>query len=76
MVSVEPVIDFIKREEKTDQFIALCCDGIFDVFQNKDLALFIDVQMKYKPDLNIIAGDICDTALHKVDFQSSVESFV
>ena len=65
-VSVEPVIDFIKRDEKNDMFVALCCDGIFDVFRNRDLATHIDIQMKYNKDLNTIAGDICDTAVYKV----------
>ena len=48
-------------------FVALCCDGVFDVFPNYQLALFINNQFKLKEDLSEIAGAVCDTALFKVN---------
>ena len=47
-------------------FVALCCDGVFDVFPNYQLALFINNQFKLKENLLEIAGAVCDTALFKV----------
>ena len=69
IVSVVPVIDIVERDASNDVFVALCCDGIFDVFPNETLATFVNTQFKLRSKLDELAGEVCDTALYKVIFQ-------
>ena len=66
LVSAEPDVSIVERDQATDQFICLACDGIYDVFSNDDLANYINSQMSIREELEQIATEVIDTSLHKV----------
>lgn len=65
LVSPEPDIVCIERDEENDQFICLACDGIFDVFSNEDLADYIISRLEISKQYDMITAEIVDTSLHK-----------
>ena len=66
LVSPEPEITFIKRNEAEDQFLILACDGIFDVMTNEEVVEFILRRLEFMDDLSKICSDLIDTCLNKV----------
>jgi len=65
LVSAEPDVSIVERDQAKDQFICLACDGIYDVFSNDDLANYINSQMSLREELEQIATEVIDTSLHK-----------
>jgi len=65
LVSPEPDVVTIPRDDSSDQFICLACDGIFDVFSNEDLSDFIISRLQISQKYEEITAEIVDTSLHK-----------
>ena len=67
LVSPEPEINVIERDNATDEFIILACDGIFDVINNEDLCTYVRYLYEIKSaGISSITFSILDTCLHKV----------
>jgi len=45
-VSAEPDIEIHERDAGADEFLLLCCDGIWDVMQNNEVGEFMNGQFK------------------------------
>ena len=54
------------REEDSDQFLVLACDGVWDVMSNEDICNFIIHRMKVHDNLETICNEVIDTCLYKV----------
>jgi len=63
MVIAKPNVTVIERNDETDEFIALGCDGIFDVMSNSKLTSFIRNQMSKTNDLKKICSNVLDHCL-------------
>ena len=50
-----------------DEFLVLACDGVWDVMTNEDICQFIAARMRITDDLELIANEVIDTCLHKVE---------
>ena len=66
LVSPEPDVHEVARDNAQDQFICLACDGIFDVFSNEELSNYITSRLKVSQKYDMITAEIVDTSLHKV----------
>lgn len=67
LVSPEPEINVIERDDTTDEFIIVACDGIFDVINNEDLCTYVRYLYEIKSTgISSITSSILDTCLHKV----------
>ena len=68
LVSVSPEPEFYvkPREEDSDQFLVLACDGVWDVMSNEDICNFIIHRMKVHDNLETICNEVIDTCLYKV----------
>lgn len=66
LVSPEPEISIVDRDEKSDQIIVLACDGVWDVMTNDDVANFVIQRMKVTENLVEIANEVIDTCFFKV----------
>ena len=66
LVSPEPEITILERDEKNDQFLILACDGIFDVISNEEVVAFVLRKLEYMEDLSQICSDLIDMCLNKV----------
>lgn len=64
LVSPEPEITVEERKNQ-DEFIALACDGIWDVMTNDELCDFVRHRMFITNDLNDICNQVIDTCLNK-----------
>lgn len=74
LVSPEPEINVIERDNATDEFIIVACDGIFDVINNEDLCTYIRYLYECKMECSVpssITSSILDTCLHKVSCHRS-----
>ena len=69
IVSVSPEPEFYvkPREEDSDQFLVLACDGVWDVMSNEDICNFIIHRMKVHDNLETICNEVIDTCLYKVN---------
>ena len=69
LVSVSPEPEFYvkPREEDSDQFLVLACDGVWDVMSNEDICNFIIHRMKVHDNLETICNEVIDTCLYKVN---------
>ncbi|XP_033217890.1 protein phosphatase 1A isoform X2 [Belonocnema kinseyi] len=65
LVSPEPEIFVLDRDEENDQFIVLACDGIWDVMTNEDLCDFIHSRLLLTDDLEAVTNQVIDTCLYK-----------
>ena len=65
MVSCEADISVIERT-KEDDFIAICCDGVFDVNSNSELVDVITKRIPVKSNLKDLCDEIVDYSCHKV----------
>ena len=65
MVSCVPDVTFIDRNHQEDEFVLICCDGIFDVLSNDKAAAFVRDALRSEPsaDLADVAGRLADRAL-------------
>ena len=70
LVSPDPVIDAIERKPGEDDFIAICCDGIFDVMENDHLKDIIYKRIPYKEHITELCEEIADYSCHKVTILS------
>lgn len=62
MITSTPDIVSMDRDPE-DQFIAVCCDGVFDVMSNDDLVSFISERMATNRSLKEICEEIADECL-------------
>lgn len=62
-VSAEPDIE-VQKIDKTEEFLVLACDGIWDVMSNDELCAYIRQLMNNgESDLKLIAEEILDNCL-------------
>lgn len=66
LVSPEPEVYAIERNEGEDEFIILACDGIWDVMANEELCDFVRSRLEVTDDLERVSNEIVDTCLYKV----------
>lgn len=66
LVSPEPEISVISRQEDVDEFIVIGCDGIWDVMTNEEVGDYIRSRMLLSDDLKLICSELLDTCLAKV----------
>jgi len=66
LVSPEPEISVISRQEDVDEFIVIGCDGIWDVMTNEEVGEYIRSRMLLSDDLELICSELLDTCLAKV----------
>ena len=66
LVSPEPEINVIERDDTKDEFIVLACDGIWDVISNEDLCTYVRYLYEINHDTLSVTIPILDTCLHKV----------
>jgi len=67
LVSPEPELTVVERNDD-DEFLALACDGIWDVMSNDELCDFIRNRMQVTNDLCVICTSVLNTCLAKVGF--------
>jgi len=65
LVSPEPEINVIERNDKEDEFILICCDGIFDVVSNDDLCTYTRYLYEVSPEDSKITYHLLDYCLFK-----------
>lgn len=63
-VSCLPDMKIVERTNQ-DQFMALACDGVFDMFSNNELAQVIRSNFAETEDLSVTAERILDISLNK-----------
>ena len=68
LVSPEPVVDVVKRSNGDDDFIAVCCDGIYDVMTNDELRDIIYRRKPYHTSPAALCEEIADYCCFKVTF--------
>ena len=66
LVSPEPEVSVVDRDEENDEFLVLACDGVWDVMTNEDLCDFVRSRLELTTDLEKIANQVVDTCLYKV----------
>lgn len=66
LVTPEPEISVISRQDDVDEFIVIACDGIWDVMSNVEVAEYIRSRMLLSDDLKLICSELLDTCLAKV----------
>lgn len=65
LVSPEPEVTVLDRNDDSDEFLLLACDGVYDVMTNEEIVKFISKKLKITDDLSKICSDLIDTCLHK-----------
>ncbi|XP_021917119.1 protein phosphatase 1B [Zootermopsis nevadensis] len=65
LVSPEPEVFVMDRDEERDEFLVLACDGVWDVMSNEDLCDFVRSRLALTNDLENIANQVIDTCLYK-----------
>ncbi|XP_025074033.1 protein phosphatase 1B-like isoform X4 [Pogonomyrmex barbatus] len=65
LVSPEPEIFVLDRDDEHDEFLVLACDGIWDVMNNEDLCNFIHSRLQLTDDLEAVTNLVVDTCLYK-----------
>ncbi|PAA78920.1 hypothetical protein BOX15_Mlig025604g1 [Macrostomum lignano] len=65
LVSPEPEIFAIDRDQAADQFVVLACDGIWDVMSNEELCNFVLHRTRVSDNLSHVCNEVVDTCLHK-----------
>uniref|UniRef100_A0AC35UGE2 PPM-type phosphatase domain-containing protein n=1 Tax=Rhabditophanes sp. KR3021 TaxID=114890 RepID=A0AC35UGE2_9BILA len=65
LVSPEPDVYEIVRNQSDDEFFVIACDGIYDVFENAELADLVTDRLKVEEDLKVVCNQILDIALSK-----------
>ncbi|KYM78693.1 Protein phosphatase 1B [Atta colombica] len=65
LVSPEPEIFMLDRDDEHDEFLVLACDGIWDVMNNEDLCNFIHSRLQLTDDLEAVTNLVVDTCLYK-----------
>ena len=65
LVSAEADVECIQRA-KDDSFIAICCDGIFDVQKNEELVEFVNDRLPTKYELTDLTEELIDFCCFRV----------
>ncbi|KAG7202896.1 hypothetical protein KM043_010040 [Ampulex compressa] len=65
LVSPEPEIFVLDRDDAHYEFLVLACDGIWDVMNNEDLCNFIHSRLLLTDDLRAVTNQVIDTCLYK-----------
>lgn len=65
LVSPEPEIVVHERDNQSDEFFVLACDGIWDVMVNEELCDYVRHMLRTTNDLESICGLVIDTCLYK-----------
>lgn len=65
LVSPEPEISVISRQDDVDEFIVVGCDGIWDVMTNEEVGDYVRSRMLLSDDLELICSELLDTCLAK-----------
>lgn len=65
LVSPEPEVFVLDRNEEADEFLVLACDGIWDVMTNENLCDFVRSRLLISDDLQVICNQVVDTCLYK-----------
>nr|XP_023015497.1 protein phosphatase 1A isoform X1 [Leptinotarsa decemlineata] len=65
LVSPEPEIFVRERDDTSDEFLVLACDGIWDVMSNEDLCAYIHSRLCITDNLQEVTGQVIDTCLYK-----------
>ena len=66
LVSPEPEVTVLDRDNEHDEFLLLACDGVYDVMSNEEVIKFVGNKLKLTSDLPQICSDLIDLCLHKV----------
>eukprot|EP00049_Salpingoeca_infusionum_P015060 m.288428 g.288428 ORF g.288428 m.288428 type:complete len:396 (+) comp15803_c0_seq2:184-1371(+) len=66
MVSCVPTVHVFKRTPEADEFIALACDGVWDVLINSTVAEFVKKNaLQFESKLSDLAHALNESALHR-----------
>jgi len=65
LVSPEADVTVLDRIEEKDNFITICCDGIFDVLSNEEVVSYFVSRIPYKRHLKDLCEDLADMACFK-----------
>uniref|UniRef100_A0A0K0EL04 PPM-type phosphatase domain-containing protein n=1 Tax=Strongyloides stercoralis TaxID=6248 RepID=A0A0K0EL04_STRER len=65
LVSPEPDVYEIERDQNVDEFFILACDGIFDVMSNEELVEVVRERLAAEDDLRVVTNQVLDYALSK-----------
>lgn len=71
-VTCEPDVLVHKIDYKRDEFLVLACDGIWDVYSNKELVQFIKDQLVLGVPLDVIIAKILDHGIARADSSTGV----
>ncbi|GFT91923.1 protein phosphatase 1A, partial [Nephila pilipes] len=65
LVSPEPEVDVLERDNELDEFLVLACDGVWDVMTNDEICDHIRYMMQVTNDLEYICNCVIDACLCK-----------
>ncbi|KFM77742.1 Protein phosphatase 1B, partial [Stegodyphus mimosarum] len=65
LVSPEPEVDVLERDNELDEFLVLACDGVWDVMTNDEICDHIRYMMQVTTDLEYICNCVIDACLCK-----------
>ncbi|VDN17661.1 unnamed protein product [Gongylonema pulchrum] len=65
LVSPEPDIYTIVRDQNVDEFLLLACDGVYDVMENAEICNFVQSRLRVTSDLSTVANQVLDACLSK-----------
>jgi serine/threonine protein phosphatase PrpC len=65
LVSPEPDVTIIPRNNDKEEFLLLACDGIYDVMSNDEIISYIRHKLSLTSDLEKICNDLIDLCLNK-----------
>lgn len=68
LVSPEPQVDVLERDNELDEFLVLACDGVWDVMGNKEICDNTRYMMQITEDLEYICNCIIDACFAKVKY--------
>ncbi|XP_014242524.1 protein phosphatase 1B-like [Cimex lectularius] len=70
LVSIEPDVYVLERDEENDEFLVLACDGIWDVMLNEDVCDYVRYLLSITSDLEYVVNHLIDTCLFKKSFDN------
>lgn len=76
LVSPEPEVNVLERDNELDEFLVLACDGVWDVLTNEEICDHIRYMMQVSSDLEYICNCVIDACLYKVIYPVAVFTFV
>ncbi|KAG8190492.1 hypothetical protein JTE90_006666 [Oedothorax gibbosus] len=65
LVSPEPEVNVVERDNDLDEFLVLACDGVWDVLTNSEICDHIRYMMQVSSDLEYICNCVIDACLYK-----------